>query len=356
MENNISPNSASGTGFSPYKDSNKVPLEALQASKSTEPPIVWAIDAFPDQLELHIKSAAALQALFPKTTIYPVYVLSEESFTDRGFSTFLKPALKPMATKSLRRLISQIENFSLQADMRRHLQTHLEKPRVLVESSASRPACARKLLRFAEKIGAGQIALGSHARNGLSRLFIGSFSESLLDHSSLPVLVSGPRCNEMKSEPEVIVFPTDFAPSGDPAFQQVLSFAARTKAELHVFHKTTYAPDIFVQGGVQLLGGGWVTIDPYLSPEEHFDSQAQYWLNEAARRGVKTRIISENFREPTSQAIVEYVSHLGDRSALVAMIYHDTRVGAVTGALLGSVTRDVIRSSTCPVYLIPDIA
>jgi nucleotide-binding universal stress UspA family protein len=305
------------------------------------PPIVWAVDAFPDQLELHVKTATALAALFPHSKIFPVYILSQESFTERGFSTFLKPALKPMALKAVRGLLSQFNSLNLQ------------KPRVLLEDSASRPACARKLLRFAEKIKAGQIALGSHARRGFSRLFVGSFSESLLEHSRLPVLVSGPVSQELSAPPNVIVFPTDFSPANDPAFREVLNLAQSSHAELHLFHKTTYPFDPFVQGGGQLLGGGWVLFDPFLGADDELQAQAQKWLNEAAGRGIKTHIISENFREPTSQAIVEYVSHIGDRSALVAMPFHDTRVGTVAGALLGSVTRDVIRACPCPVYLLP---
>jgi nucleotide-binding universal stress UspA family protein len=311
---------------------------------NSEPPVVWAIDAYPDELELHIKSACALQAMFPKSKIFPIYVLSEESFTERGFSSFLKPALKPMATKAISKLLVQFDKLNLQ------------KPRVLVEVSASRAACARKLLRFAERTGASQIALGSHARKGLSRFFVGSFSEALVGQSRLPVLVTGPHCSEMTKGPEVIVFPTQFTPGNSRAFNDILDLAARFHSELHLFHKTSFALDSLAQGGVQLLGGGWVTIDPYKNPQDRFQRQAHIWLDEAASRGIKTRIISENFREPTSHAIVEYVNHLGDKSALVAMTFLNSRVGTVKGALLGSVTLDVIRASSCPVYLLPRIA
>jgi nucleotide-binding universal stress UspA family protein len=340
LKENSSRTSGLTSGLSPYSQKN--------IFAATEPPVIWAIDAYPDELELHIKSACALQAMFPKSKIFPVYVLSEESFTERGYSSFLKPALKPMATKAIAKLLTQFDKLNLQ------------KPRVLVEVSASRTACARKLLRFAERTGAAQIALGCHARKSLSRFFIGSFSETLVGQSRLPVLVAGPHCTEMNHGPEVIVFPTRFTSENNSAFTDILDLAVRMRSELHLFHKTSFALDSLAQGGVQLMGGGWVTFDPYQNPDQNhqdgFQRQAQSWLNQAASRGIKTRIVSENFREPTSHAIVEYVNHLGDRSALVAMTFLNSRVGTVKGALLGSVTLDVIRASTCPVYLLPRIA
>lgn len=303
--------------------------------------IVWAIDAFPDQEELLFKTALALQALFPNASIHPVYVLSEENFTSRGISSFLKPALKPMASKAARRLLSQFKNLNL------------DKPRVLREAKASVPACARKLLRFAKRIGASRIALGSHGKSGISRLFYGSFSEAIMDQSSIPVIVAGPRMSIFVKSPDAIVFPTDFSAKSGAAFAQILRVAASFHAEVHLFHKTLFGLDNLFQGGIQMLGGGWTTIEPYLgsrSTQFQLESRAQHWMGQALSQGVKTRLVSENFREPTSIAIVEYVYQLGEASTLLAMV---TQTGPVASALLGSVTREVIQRSPCPVYLLP---
>jgi nucleotide-binding universal stress UspA family protein len=302
-------------------------------------PIVWAIDAFPDQAELQLKTAAALQKIFPLNPIHPIYVLSEESFTERGFTGFLKPALKPMAFKAVLQLISQVRFLNFR------------KPRILIESSASRAACARKLLRYTKKIGAGVIALSSHGRHGFSRFFVSSFSNAVMDSTSLPLLFTGPNAERLHAKPKVIVYPTDFSPACEQASDSILELAHWMGAEIHLFHKIIHDLDPITQSGVNMLGGGWVSVEAYLQQEANdHEAEARSWIQRARARNVQTRFISENFREPISEAIVEYVSALDEPPALIAMV---PQTGPLASAFLGSVTREVIRLSPCPVYIAP---
>ena len=307
-------------------------------------PVVWAIDAFPDQLGLHAKTASVLREMFPQSEIHPVYVLSEEAFTDRGFTAFLKPALKPMALKAINSLLEETQCFDFR------------KPRVLTEASASRTACARKLLRYTKKIGAGHIVLGSHARRSLSRFLVGSFSEEILDHSPVPIIIAGPQTQLISAPPTAVIFATDFTPSCASGFTQILNLAASLNADLHLFHKGD-PDDIELEPvntiGMDMFGSGWVSLESYI--DQH-TSDYRYDADECVRRaeelGVTTRLILQNFREPTAEAIVEYARNLDDPSALIAMV---SQTGPVASAFLGSVTRDVIRTSPFPVYLAPRI-
>jgi nucleotide-binding universal stress UspA family protein len=306
-------------------------------------PLIWALEAFPDHDDLHLKTAAALGRMYPRRQVIPVYVLSEESFTDRGFSTFLKPSLKPMAKKALARLLSEIRALKLIENIRR--------PRVLIEASASRPACAKKLLRFAQKIGASEIAVGSHAKNGLARLFVGSFSEAMLDESRIPVLVTGPHADISASAIRSVVFPTDFSSACTTALPRILELCSQLGAELHILHKPIQIFDTYIQSGVGLFGGSWVNIDELMVEtfEDHL-ADSRVWLDQAGAFGVKTTFVGENFREPTAEAIVTYADRLGAGTTLIAMVSQSTRA---TSAFLGSVTRDVIRASRCPIYVAP---
>ncbi len=313
-------------------------------------PVIWAIDAFPSDLEMQLKTAAALQRVFPSTPIHPVYVLSEDFFMDRGYSPYLRPALKPMAFKAVLRILSETN------------LVHVKKPRILIEPTSSKAACARRLVRYARKLGAVGIAVGSHARRGLSRFFNGSFSEEIMNSSETPLLIAGPHADEkgerrdeqsrfLGEGPKTIVFPTDFSPACAQAYDQLLTIAMRTGAEIHLFHKQTYAVDPYVQGSMHMLGSGWVSIDALTTdiPEDN-SREINAWTQAAADSGVPIRLVNENFREPTSEAIVEYVRSLNDASVLLAMV---SQTGPVASALLGSITRDVIRMSTCPIYLVP---
>ncbi|MES2963236.1 MAG: universal stress protein [Bdellovibrionota bacterium] len=302
-------------------------------------PIVWAIDPFCDRndYEIQLNTADTIRRMYPESEIHPVYVLSEETFNDRGFSNFLRPALKPLALKSLRAFIKEA-NVEL-----------VRKPRVLVEEAASRAACARKLLRYAGRIGAAGLAVSATQRRGLARFLVGSFSEAIMSAHHLPVTVVGPVTTRPMGSPKVIVYPTDFSGDCFEAFPEIVSLAAKLGAELHLFHKTVHTLDPMVQSGVQMLGGGWVSVEVYFGgePRDH-SNEAKAWIDEASRSNVKARFISENFREPTSDAIVEYVRKLSGASPIVAMV---SRAGQVASWLLGSVTRDVIRTCPAPVYV-----
>jgi nucleotide-binding universal stress UspA family protein len=271
-------------------------------------PIVWALDAFPDQPQLHLQMAAALAALAPHAHIHPVYVLSEESFADRGFSTFLKPALKPMALKAINQLLSEVINLNLRP------------PRVLTEASASGAACAKKLARFAERIGANLIAAGSHGRSGFSRLIMGSFSEKLLDRNRLPVLIAGPQAQHLNQLPTRLLFVTDGAHGCLQAYQRALHTAANAGADMHVFWRAR----------------GRCNHDT--------------WHQPADALGVRLKVIDNSARKTTAASILDYVDYLDPSTTLVAMT---GQYGVLANAFSGGLVREVIRLSPSPIYMMP---
>jgi nucleotide-binding universal stress UspA family protein len=50
-----------------------------------------------------------------------------------------------------------------------------------------------EIVRLADENGAGLICIGTHGRQGLARLFVGSVAEGVLRRASVPVLVIRPR-------------------------------------------------------------------------------------------------------------------------------------------------------------------
>lgn len=49
---------------------------------------------------------------------------------------------------------------------------------------------AEEILRYADEIGAGLIAMGSHGQTGILRLMMGSVSRKVADHAKCPVLIA----------------------------------------------------------------------------------------------------------------------------------------------------------------------
>ena len=301
--------------------------------------IVWAIDAFPDSFGLERRMASALRALFPSCVLIPVYVLSDQSFAARGFSRLLRSALKPAALKSMSKLVADVRGLEV------------KKPRILCEASASQDECAHKLVRFAYKVHADLIAVGSHGRTALSRLLGLSFSEAVLTLSRIPVLIAGPSANPCLSPPQSIVFATDFSAACAGALDGILNLAEGFGAELHLFHKNSDPLDVLRAPAVSVFADTpWPVPTASTPGDERCRFSARGWLSRAEAKGVKTHLACENFREPTSRAIVQYLSRLGDASAVVAMV---AQAGVFAGAFLGSVTREVIRQSPYPVYIAP---
>ena len=335
-------------GFTPElrESARRAQLASDYTAEPTAEKIIWAIDAFPDDLNLHRETAAAIAALWPNAEIFPIYVLSEENFNQRGYTAFLKPALKPMALKAMDAVLDDVRTLPSTAPLL------FRSPRVLIEHSTSRPACARKLLKFAKKVGATQVAVGSHARGVLARFFVGSFSDSILQNAPLPVLIIGPHAKTVSSAIHSLVFATDFSSACRQVYEQILDMAEEMDAELHLFHKPMPAPlDLYALGGAQMLEGGWMGASEALEQSvRDQDRDVQHWIDHAQRRGIRCRAVSTGFGEPTADAIVKYCNLLDPSSTLVALV---SQTGPIASSLFGSVSRDVIRESSAPVYLLP---
>jgi nucleotide-binding universal stress UspA family protein len=67
-----------------------------------------------------------------------------------------------------------------------------EKSGLKVTTEVGEGDAVDEILRVADESGAGLICIGTHGRQGLARLFIGSVAEGVLRRSEVPVLVIRP--------------------------------------------------------------------------------------------------------------------------------------------------------------------
>ena len=81
------------------------------------------------------------------------------------------------------------------------------------------------------------VVTGTHGREGLGKLVMGSHAENILRHSPVPVLVVGPY---VRTEPETtkqmkrILFATDFSEASLAALPYAISLAEENQAELDI--------------------------------------------------------------------------------------------------------------------------
>jgi nucleotide-binding universal stress UspA family protein len=83
------------------------------------------------------------------------------------------------------------------------------------------------------------IVLGTHGRNALQRIFMGSVAEQIFRHASCPVMTIGPQAKPTLGRydnAERILFATDFSPSSLHALDFALSLAADRDGRLVLLH------------------------------------------------------------------------------------------------------------------------
>ncbi len=300
--------------------------------------ILWAVDAFDPPSEILTQTVRVIRQLtdrFEGASVEPVYVLSP---TQLNLSTeFSSPWLiqyRSSARQALERMIKDI-----------HLEG-LEPPRVMVRNLSSTSAVVKALSDYAASARFDVIVASTHGRSGFSRLILGSFAETLLYRSKVPVVVVGPHMTR-KGALEHVLYPTDFGQYSRNNFRYVVEVTRQMGARLTLFHSVPHPIEPVFQSGVYLLGGSWVPVQAYFNDEvirrtEH----AERWVKWAEGQGVQTELVLDT----QGGEISDHILSLIDRRR-VSVVMMEAHSGPVTAALVGSITRQVIRHADCPVWV-----
>lgn len=215
-------------------------------------------------------------------------------------------------------------------------------PGVEVTSSLLEGYVTEALERQAQAIGAELVIMTTHGRTGVSRAWLGSVADSLVRHSSFPLLVIRPR--EDGSFPEArfehFLVPLDGSPVGEKILGPTAKLAKIMGARLTLLH--VVAPQVSLGARVSPVPAGNV---------QERRSRAETYLE-----GVEKRLVGEGIRAESiidshiapARAILKTAEALG--VDLVAIATHGYT--GVKRALLGSVTDKVLRGAQWPLLLI----
>jgi len=111
-----------------------------------------------------------------------------------------------------------------------------------IETTVSQPEGHRPhvaLLKLAQENDTDLIVAGTHSRQGLERLVVGSTAEELIRNAHCPVLTVGPHATPLADGPLVfnkIIYATDFSAEAAKAAVFALSFAQDSGAHLYYCH------------------------------------------------------------------------------------------------------------------------
>lgn len=176
------------------------------------------------------------------------------------------------------------------------------------------------------------IAMSTHGRNGLNRVFMGSVTEDVLRHADAPLLVCRPGMRTREWRP--IIVPLD----GSSQAEKILPLAASLTRELRAtLHVVRVAFPVISPEGVGEFGVPVPSEDPapYLAGV----------CEKVRAGGVIAEPVSRTGR--AAAEVVRFALEVG--AGLICMTTHG-RTG-LPRFLLGSIAEEILRTSPCPVLV-----
>jgi len=301
--------------------------------------LIWAIDAFIPVDKTHQNAISVMTQLLKNTngaSILPVYTLSPDQLNiDTEFTKAWIQYYKPAAEKALQQVLKNFENISL-----------IKKGHIILQKGLSTKSATLALANYAATQKADAIVANTHAREGISRFVLGSFTETLLFHSKVPVITISPSTH-LDKEIKTILFPTDLSSNSHKTFCQLLKLAKNLNATVHLLHVIPHPIEPAIQSGTYLFSGGWIPVPNYLaSQKEKRLKLTQRFMKSAQKENVKLVIkIEENSRSVT-QSILDTLKQVNPQ--LLAMA---AQSGKLSATLIGSITRNMIRHVDIPVWV-----
>lgn len=190
---------------------------------------------------------------------------------------------------------------------------------------------------YANKFRVDLIVMASHSRGGIKRITLGSVTDYLIRHTSIPVLVVKPPVSFVNSaSPEPvgrIVVPLDGSQLAGQILPEVATLALRLNATvslLQVLTPSTYSQEQIMQPGMPWWDADMAAADVYLA------RAAEYLSAEGVAVG-KDVILSENI----PGAILDYAARM--RADLIAVA--TSGGGGMTRFVFGSVADEVTRKA-----------
>ncbi len=306
--------------------------------------VVWAIDPFEIGEGLYVRCEQMLKSLGEcvSISVQPVYVLSagqmslnHELANEPSVGAFWTNHYKTAAERVLGDAVRPIQLDSI------------KKPIVLMQAGTSRAEACEVLSDYASLEGADLILASSHGRTGIRRLILGSFAETLLLRSRVPVLLLGAKILERRSFLKLL-FCTDFGPYSKVFFRKAVQIAQSFGSDLVLFHSVRDPVEPLVQSGANLLGGSWIPIYYYFAEEvERQTQRARAWARWATARGVVTEAVVHSREGLIDHAVISTAE-----SKKVGCIIMGAQSSQLSATILGSITRQVIRGADCPVWVI----
>ncbi len=296
--------------------------------------VLWAVDPFALPKDLQISAAWAIRTLVKSTEALtqPIYLYETDfqKFMKEVPSDFQKE-IQTSAKDELDEILRRVQIPKIQPILTLPTRTLTLRNRV------------QTLLDYASESSTDLIVISTHARKGLQRWMVGSFAETTLLTSKTPLLVVNPKWNHVP-EFDHIIYPTGYSSSEKSAFNYVLGLSKRLKAKITLFHKVQHPWFPFTDVAFSNATFFKDLIENEVTNKQNEGSR---WKDFSESQGVSTSLHFDfNPNGSIDESILNYVK---DHPGLIIM---SDQTDAQVLPLLGSISRNVVRLSNEPVWMI----
>jgi nucleotide-binding universal stress UspA family protein len=296
--------------------------------------IIWAFDPFLKDKTLIRSTALAIKALVKNTpaTIEPVFLFSTQVLDiPSSISNNLAEEIKNEGQAELNKILKKVQ------------LTDLQPLNVIIDTSLSLSQGVHQLTKYARTSDTDLIVVATRGQKGPKRWVMGSFAETLILQADVPIFVINPNWDRAINFKHIL-FPTDFSPESKLVFRQVIELAKAQAAEITVYHKIKYD----LSPALELAMNTNPTYKHAITRElDVRRAEATQLAQEAESAGLRISIsVEQNTKGSVADSIVKKANL---QSSFIAMAAHS---GGLRTALIGSVTRRVIRNASCPVWIL----
>lgn len=207
-------------------------------------------------------------------------------------------------------------------------------------------ASAESLVRYAQRSKAEGLIIATHGRRGLERWALGSFAETVIQLSKIPVLILNPSA-PLPIHVEKVLALTDCGKESKAFVKDVARLSKSLGAELALYYKMPDPLDPIVQQGIYTLGGGWVSLPVFVRKDLEEKTKTMDQLAQLAKRsGVETKVVLDTWSPSLSDGIRDIAQR--ENPDLICLV---TRAGPLAATILGSVARELLRTSDIPLLV-----
>ena len=300
--------------------------------------LVWAIDpSDSDKIrEIRLKELLTTLKDSMDVKIQPVNVVSS-SFLITG------EYFEPINLDDLNKNILQ--------SCEEYLATHfanieLEVPHIIENHYSSSGIEASLFCDYLDEVTPDFVLASTHGRSGWARTFLGSFVESVLLKTTAPTFVLGPECKKITKMKSALM-PIQLGESNQNFVESFLDDHRLSFVEkLVLFHKISvvdieqvaWAPSLYgltEYSSEDLINKAEVTVENY------FKALLAHPLSEKRLEYSISKKLN-----PVAEVIIK-------KSEDYDITIMKSDCGAFEANILGSITREVVRNSSCPVIVYP---